>query len=151
MEIRDADDEDLGSLRGVFRRSSLANDRDRAGLLGHPEVLEFELPGPESRVRVAMLNGAIAGFATTRVLPGSQLELDDLFVDPGAMRGGIGSALIADADAWARVRGCREIGVTANLEALAFYERVGFIAGETVETRFGEALRMRRTVGLVDG
>jgi GNAT superfamily N-acetyltransferase len=146
VQIRDAGAQDREALRGVFRRSSLSNEGDRASLLAHPEVLEFQLPGPESRVRVAVLDGSVAGFATTRVLPGGRLELDDLFVDPGAKREGIGTALIEDVDAWAQAQGWVSIEVTANPDALAFYERVGFRLCGAVETRFGSAPRMRRPV-----
>jgi len=146
VQIRDAGAEDVEALRGVFRRSSLSNEGDRASLRAHPEALEFELPGPESTVRVAVINGSVAGFATTRVLPDGRLELDDLFVEPGAMRGGVGTALVEDMDAWAQAHGCPSIEVTANPHALAFYERVRFRVCGPAETRFGPAHRMRRAV-----
>ena len=41
----------------------------------------------------------------------------------------------------------REIGVTAEPRAAAFYERLGFTRGEEVPTRFGPAVRMRLEVG----
>jgi hypothetical protein len=37
--------------------------------------------------------------------------------------------------------------VTANHHALAFYEKVGFVADGEVETRFGAGLRMHLDVG----
>ncbi len=120
-------------LRELFRRSSLSNDGDRAALLAHPEALELSALGvEEGRTRVAVADGRIAGFAT---LLGSELE--DLFVDPGWMRRGIGRALVADAVAVARAQGLERIEVTANDHALAFYESVGFVLEGTVETELG--------------
>jgi hypothetical protein len=39
-----------------------------------------------------------------------------------------------------------EIAVTADPDALGFYERVGFVSGESVPTRFRPGVRMRRTL-----
>ena len=133
--IRAAAPEDTAALRDLFRRSSLSNEGDRASLLAHPEALE--LSGLEAGTRVAVVDGRIVGFAT--LLSG---ELEDLFVDPGWMRRGIGRALVLDAVALARERGLERIEVTANDHALAFYEDVGFVLDGTVETAFGRGSRM---------
>ena len=136
--IRVAVHEDMGALRDLFRRSSLSNEGDRASLLAHPEVLEFSgLAVEEGRTRVAVVDGRIVGFAT---LLGN--ELDDLFVDPDGTRHGIGRALVLDAAAVARTQGLERIEVTANDHARGFYESVGFVLGETVETAFGRGSRM---------
>jgi GNAT superfamily N-acetyltransferase len=70
--IRTAVADDLPSLRGLFRRSSLSNQGDRANLLAHPEVLELPDDGVlAGRTRVAVASdGEIVGFATTVVAPG---------------------------------------------------------------------------------
>jgi len=141
--IRDSVPADLDALRDVYRRSSLSNDGDRASLLAHPEVLEF--PGPatgDGRTRVAVTgDGRLVGFATT-LIAGDAAELDDLFVDPGWMRRGIGRALVLDAIAIARDRGASRVEVTANPHALVFYESVGFAVDHEVQTRFGPGSRM---------
>ncbi len=137
--IRVAVPADLGALRDLFRRSSLSNAGDRASLLAHPEALEFAgLAVDEGLTRVAVVDGRIVGFAT---LLGDG-ELEDLFVDPGFMRRGTGRALVLDAVALARVRGLSRIEVTANGEALGFYESVGFVLDGAVETAFGRGSRM---------
>ena len=137
--IRVAVPADLGALRDLFRRSSLSNAGDRASLLAHPEALEFSgLAVDEGRTRVAVVDGRIVGFAT---LLGDG-ELEDLFVDPGWMRRGIGRALVLDAVALARAHGLARIEVTANGEALGFYESVGFVLDGAVETAFGRGSRM---------
>lgn len=145
--IRDAVAADLAGLRDVYRRSSLSNEGDRASLLANPDVLEF--PGPaagDGRTRVAVApDGRVAGFATSLVA-GDTIELDDLFVDPGWMRQGAGRALVADAVTIARDRGIGRVEVTANLHALAFYEKAGFTADHEVATQFGAGTRMHLDV-----
>jgi GNAT superfamily N-acetyltransferase len=147
FQIRDAVPDDLPALREVFRRSSLSNDGDRAQLLAHPEVLEFsEIAVAEGRVRTAITDEVIAGFATW--LPSAAgLELEDLFVDPDWMRRGAGRALVADVVATARARGARRVEVTANPHARDFYTKVGFVVAGHVQTTFGRALRMHLDVG----
>ena len=145
--IRDSVPADLDALRDVYRRSSLSNDGDRASLLANPDVLEF--PGPatgDGRTRVAVATGGqVVGFATT-LIAGDAAELDDLFVDPGWMRRGIGRALVLDAIEIARGRGASRIEVTANPHALVFYGKAGFIADHEVPTRFGPGIRMHLDV-----
>ena len=133
---------DMAALRGVFRRSSLSDDGDRAILLAHPDVLELsDLAVREGRTRVAVADDRIVGFATW-LSAGGIFEIEDLFVDPELMGQGIGRALVLDLIAIARGHGAGRVGVTANQHALAFYERVGFVVDGEVETRFGPAPRM---------
>jgi GNAT superfamily N-acetyltransferase len=132
--IRAAEPADLDQVREVFRRAALSNDGDRAALLAHPDALE--LSGPASRV--AVVEGRVVGFTT---LVGAELE--DLFVDPDWTGRGIGRALVVDAIAVARAEGLERIEVTANLHALGFYEKVGFVADGAAETSFGPAVRMQ--------
>ena len=152
VSIRTAQVADFGELGEVFRRSSLANDGDRAMLLTTPEALALNAASVrERRTRAAVVDGRIVGFATV-LGTGDALELEDLFVDPNWMRRGIGLALVRDAAATARARGVLRIEVTANPHALKFYEHAGFVPDGTADTRFGPAPRMRldivRTVGV---
>lgn len=104
----------------------------------------MELPDAgvtEGRVRVAVRDGTIAGFATWLANPDA-VELEDLFVDPDQMRRGAGRALVLDVAAITRDRGIRRIEVTANHHARAFYDKMGFLADDYVQTTFGPAVRM---------
>jgi GNAT superfamily N-acetyltransferase len=144
--IRDAVLGDLGALQGVFRRASLSNDGDREVLLAHPDVLELpDRAVREGRTRAAVAEGGIVGFASW-LDAGEAVEVEDLFVEPGCMRHGIGRALMTDLIAIARGRGTRLVEVTANEHALAFYRKVGFAVRGEQETGFGRALRMRLEV-----
>jgi ribosomal protein S18 acetylase RimI-like enzyme len=137
---------DTDAIGDLYRRSSLSNEGDRANLLAHPEVLIFDsAPIHEERTRVAIGDGRIVGFATTRELANS-LELDDLFVDPEWMRRGVGRDLMSDVAAIAQSRGVARIEVTANGHALEFYEALGFVVDGLAETRFGSAHRMHLDV-----
>lgn len=142
VTIRDAAGGDVPRLRAVFRAASLSNAGDRPALLAHPEVLEFPAEGVgEGRTRAAVVGEELVGFAT---FLGNEegLEVEDLFVDPGWMRRGIGSALIRDLVHIAQQRGERRVVVTGNVHAREFYETVGFVTDGDADTQFGPALRM---------
>ena len=142
FRLRLATGGDLPALKDLFRRSSLSNEGDRQNLLPHPDALEFSGRAvEEGRVRVAVIDDRIVGFATVLVT-GQIGELDDLFVDPDWMRRGIATALVLDALAHAREQEVTGIEVTANGHALAFYLSVGFISDGTTETEFGPGYRM---------
>jgi GNAT superfamily N-acetyltransferase len=146
VPIRDAVPADMTALRDVFRRSSLSNDGDRPNLLAHPEVLELgDRAVREGRTRAAVADGAIVGFASWLGV-GDAIEIEDLFVDPGWMRQGIGRALVLDLIAIARDCGIGRVEVTANQHALAFYTKAGFVVHREDATRFGPAPRMRLAV-----
>jgi GNAT superfamily N-acetyltransferase len=144
--VRSAAPGDVAALRGVFRRASLHNAGDREVLLAHPEVLVWPdgaIAG--GRVRVAVEDGTVVGFATTVPIDGG-LELEDLFVEPDRMRGGIGRRLVEDLLDLARTDGVEHVWVTANPHAMAFYTAVGFLPDGTAQTRFGPAPRLRLDV-----
>lgn len=148
--IRTATLDDLAAVRDIYRRASLSNDGDRAALLAHPDVLVFdEAPLRERRTRVAVEGARVVGFATTRAT-GDVDELDDLFVDPEHHRRGIARRLIDDAAGRSGSRGATRLEVTANGEALAFYDAVGFVHDGTTTTRFGPGHRMHLDLGPSD-
>ena len=142
FRLRLATSDDLPALKDLFRRSSLSNEGDRQNLLAHPDALEFSGRAvEEGRVRVAVIDDRVVGFATVLVT-GQIGELDDLFVDPDWMRRGIATALVLDALARAREQEVTRIDVTANGHSLGFYMSVGFISDGTAETEFGPGYRM---------
>jgi GNAT superfamily N-acetyltransferase len=134
FSIRDAAMADIEAVREVFRRSSLSVSGDRPHHLANPDVLELsDLSVRQQRTRVAVVGDRVVGFATTLDTEDG-IELEDLFVDPDWMGKGVGRDLVADVVAVARARRADRVNVTANRDALGFYERVGFVVDGEVET-----------------
>ena len=87
-----------------------------------------------ARALVATQGGDVIGLATVHLrhtlnheAPLAQLSL--LVVDETLRARGVGRALVAAVEAWAREQGCHRIVVTTALhrsDAHAFYERVGY-------------------------
>jgi GNAT superfamily N-acetyltransferase len=93
-------------------------------------------------VLVAERGGAIVGFAVV-LDHGKDVELEGLFVEPGAWRTGAGRALVDRAADVARRAGVKWLDVIGNPNARGFYEACGFETIETKQLRFGEGLVMR--------
>jgi len=99
-----------------------------------PERLSRLGAGGDAAAIVAAIGDTVVGLATmhSRVVLHSAEPVAQLtaLVVPRAMRGrGIGRALVAATEAWARERGAKRIVVTTALhreEAPRFYERLGF-------------------------
>ena len=146
--LRDAALSDMQELHGVFRRASLSNEHDRDLLLDHPEWLVVSEHGlREGRMRVAVDRGdSVVGFATYRI-SGGVAELEDLFVDPPWMRRGVGRTLVLDLLSRLRALEFDWLEVTANPHANEFYESMGFVATQVVDTELYPAPRMRRPTG----
>jgi len=148
IHVRHADVDDEPVLARIFRAASLSNAGDRDALVAHPEALTLSADLiARGRTRVATVaDGTVAGFASTRPTDPGVLELDDLFVDPDAMRTGVARHLILRIATEAEHDGVVRIDVTANPHALGFYDAVGFVAGRRVDTEFGAGQRMHLDV-----
>lgn len=136
--------DDAPALATIYRDASLSNAGDHDVLLAHPAALEFDpTPIALGAIRVAVDDDQVVGFATTlRTSTPREAELVDLFVAPAAMRRGIATLLIKDAQDVARSLGCEFLAVTANPHATAFYAAAGFRGGEVVQTEFGAGKRL---------
>ena len=133
---------DLPAASDVYRSASLSNAGDRDNLLAHPEYLILRPEGlAEGRTHVAEEDGSLVGFATWADTAGTT-ELEDLFVDPGYRRRGIGTALLNRITQVLRARGAERLEVTANPHAMEFYRAAGFIDCGAADTVFGTAPRM---------
>ena len=147
--IRDAAPSERAELEALQRRASDVWEEYRADLAAHPDAIALD---PElvaaGRVRVAVSeDGGVVGFSVVLPARDGACELDGLFVEPKAIRGGVGRALVADAADRARAEGATRMSVIANPRAVGFYERVGFVAGEAAQTRFGPATWMHLALG----
>jgi GNAT superfamily N-acetyltransferase len=111
-----------------------------AGELGYPSSahqirarLELLLRNAAHFVAVAEASGALLGWVhaehRVNLESGERAELVGLVVSASARRSGVGSALVAAAEAWAAARGLASIVVRSNVvrpESHAFYRRIGY-------------------------
>ena len=77
-----------------------------------------------SRIAVAERAGAILGVAQVKQI-GQEADLAKLFVEPSALRGGIGKVLFAWATDAARSMGAARLIIEADPDAAPFYRRLG--------------------------
>jgi GNAT superfamily N-acetyltransferase len=127
--VRDAEERDAPAIASL------------CGQLGYPTPGEAVVPridrlreNGQARVVVAVIGDATVGVATIHLrhminheVPIGQLTL--LVVDERVRGQGIGRILVAEAEAWARARGCKRFVVTTALrraDAHAFYEKLGY-------------------------
>ena len=143
--IRDARPAEAAALASLQRRSSDVWEEYRAQLAASPGLIEPPHEAiAEGRVRVAVdAPGRRLGFSVVLAAEGDRVELDDLFVEPDSMGRGVGRLLVADVVSRAAAVPATGVDVTANPNALGFYERVGFRVTGEVATLFGRGIRMR--------
>jgi GNAT superfamily N-acetyltransferase len=77
-----------------------------------------------SRIAIAEQAGTILGVAQVR-MTGSDADLLKLFIEPSALRGGVGRMLFAWATDVARDMGARRLTIEADPDAAPFYRRLG--------------------------
>jgi uncharacterized protein (UPF0264 family)/ribosomal protein S18 acetylase RimI-like enzyme len=139
--IRDATPDEKADLEALQLRASLVWEGYREPLLANPDAIVVPAGAiAAGRVRVAVAENEPAGFSVVTPVIDGACELDGLFVEPELMGRGIGRELVADVVA--RSGGAARLDVIANPRAIGFYEKLGFQPGETVQTRFGDGLRM---------
>jgi putative acetyltransferase len=77
------------------------------------------------RLFVAEESGQVVGFGDLDVASG---EVTAIYVVPEAQGRGVGGALLEEAENRARQAGLREIRLVSSVNAVAFYERRGFVS-----------------------
>jgi GNAT superfamily N-acetyltransferase len=112
-------------------------------LAGH---LGYAVTEEDIRERIVLLRGddhavsvaatpaeGVVGWVEVRleqaILTRRRCRVTGLVVSPAARRGGVGRALLAWAESWARARGCQEAYLTTNVQradAHAFYDALGW-------------------------
>lgn len=144
LHIRRAWPRERDLLEDLQLRAALVRGDHVADLLAQPDAVALT-PGAieESRVRVATEGRElVVGFCEWSVVSASVWELEGVFVEPGQMRKGIGTRLLAEAERAGSRRGVRRLQATAEPRALGFYRRLGFAVGEETPTRFGPGIRV---------
>jgi GNAT superfamily N-acetyltransferase len=122
------------------RAEDYARLAELAGQLGYPTTpadIAKRLAGFERSddhaAFVAELDGEVVGwigvFIYRCVEADARAEISGLLVEERVRSCGIGLKLVAEAEKWARERGCDTIGVRSNVtreRAHSFYERLGY-------------------------
>lgn len=130
MRIRPYRDEDAAATLAVFRRAVHATaSRDytaeqlAAWAPAHIDLEHWAARRATATTYVAVEDDRVVGFADL-VAEG---HIDMAYVDPGASRRGVATALLAAVTAVARQRGIHHLTVHASLTARPFFERHGFV------------------------
>ena len=89
---------------------------------------------------VAEVGGEIVAWVALRPPDDGVCELDDLWVEPAAIRSGIGTRLFRHAADRARAAGARSLRWEAEPNAVGFYERMGAETVGTVTSDWGRTL-----------
>ena len=92
------------------------------------ERIHVQLDDPRHAWWVAQHDQKLAGFAHA-THDGADCKLDKLYVHPDNQRQGIGSALLATVQNWARAQHARRLWLQVNrgnTQAIAAYQKLGF-------------------------
>ena len=128
MTIRHATEDDFGLLQELWDRwqsESAAPPPPWADVSWEANRPEFEHALAANAVFVAEKDGEPVGFVTSW-LEGHVAKIGDLYVAAPERRRGTGAALVETVVENLRARGATHLILNANLQSLAFYERLGF-------------------------
>jgi len=132
--------------RAVAAWADRGDDHSLAGL-DDPDtywVVAEHDPEPDSRDTDADVDTPpVAGFGRLDVTEAeAEGEVVAVYVHPDCARRGVGSAILANLEGYARGRGLAKLTLTASLNAVGFYERVGYerVREVTLETSRGVEL-----------
>lgn len=139
-----------GTAPGLSIRPAVSSDAGRLTALafaakrhwGYPErwieawrdeltITESDVEGGAFWVAVEEANGRPLGVYALLGDP-EQPQLEHLWVDPAAQRGGVGRALFLHAVEQARESGAKTISIDADPNAAGFYQRMGAVQIGTV-------------------
>lgn len=131
--VRDAEPRDLDAVTALVRELATSFDPDEervadavAELVDGMRVGE----GAHERLRVAEAEGVVVGYCLASVhrtlhANGPSAWVEELVVDPAWRGRGVGSALMADVEAWAVRRGAAVVAL-ATRRAGGFYAGLGY-------------------------
>jgi ribosomal protein S18 acetylase RimI-like enzyme len=132
--IRAATPEDIPAMVALLRQLFAIEDDFAFDAPVQARGLALVLATPGAAGFVAERDGQVLGMATAQLLVstargGPVATIEDVVVDSAARGGGLGRALLAAAEAWARAQGALRVQLLADREnaaALDFYARIGF-------------------------
>jgi len=120
----------------------MARLSDELGYPAQPEQMQARLalllPQARQFIAVAASEHALYGWISVErrllIEYGERVEIVGLVVDARVRRSGVGKALVAAAEDWARAQGVDAITVRSNVaraESHPFYEHLGFVRRKT--------------------
>ena len=104
---------------------------------------DYDVDTPGEHFTVAVREGAVVGFGHVVLDAG---EVDAVYVHPDHADHGVGSALLAELEGYARGRGCSALALQSSLNAVGFYERAGYKRVSESESPGGLAVIEMRKV-----
>lgn len=133
-DARRQDAAEIARLAGLLGYPSEAQGmHERLGeLLARPDqrvAVAARMTGPDRRAKGAMLGGWVHVARHITLESGEFAEILGLIVDPAARRAGLGRALVAEAERWARLHRLARLTVRSNVlrgEPHTFYPALGF-------------------------
>ena len=126
MTIRHATADDFALLQELWDRwQSESTPPAWADVSWEANLPEFEQALAANAIFLAENEGEAIGFVTAW-LEDHVAKIGDLWVAPSERRGGVGSALVETVVENLRARGATHLLLSSNLQALPFYQRLGF-------------------------
>lgn len=124
--IRAPEIEELPALSELCMRSKAVWGYDAAFMAACRRELTLDADDlVSSRIAVAARGDTLLGVVQVRMVSGDEADLAKLFVEPAAMRGGVGRALFGWARDTAHDLGAVNMKIEADPEAVPFYRRFG--------------------------
>ncbi|HET7322851.1 MAG TPA: GNAT family N-acetyltransferase [Halococcus sp.] len=84
---------------------------------------DYTVDAANEHFTVAVRDGEVAGFGHLVLNAG---EIHAIYVHPDHAHHGVGSALLAELEGYARGQGLTELALQSSLNAVGFYERAGY-------------------------
>ncbi len=120
-----------------------------------PRQFRHHLISNTARLRVAVADGVLAGYALTLLRKGSQVaRLYSIVVDPARRGSGLGARLLKDAMVQAKDAGRTRLQLEVredNTAAMALYRREGFVEFGRIEHYYEDGCAARRFVLALNG
>lgn len=163
MDVREATPADARAVGAVHQRAIAElgarayGEEQVAAWRGGREPADYDLDFDDRPFVVAEVDGTVVGFGSVDLDPVSAFarpvdaEVTGVYVHPDHARSGVGSALLADLESRARRWDAAAVGLQASLNAVGFYERMGYERVREHEHEFrggatGTVVEMRRVL-----
>lgn len=131
MQIRPATPEDAVALPDLHSSAVEAfgpdhydaEQVDHWASRGEREPDDYPVGDEDAHFTVCVRNGQVAGFGHLAL---DEAEIHAVYVHPDHARAGVGSALLAELEGFARGRDLAELSLQSSLNAVEFYARSGY-------------------------